>query len=360
MKNEKRVFIGVALAAIFCLFVLAGAGFGQIEEVLKKIETPPMVIELAKPVDVVPEEPVKIAVIGMQTNPFWIEIAKGVMAAQTDLARHNAKVDWVIASPELAIDDSIAAIETAVAQGYDAIAICALAPGVVAAMDAAVDAGIPVAAYCTEPEEPGKRLFFIGQDLYTEGHHCGEIMAQLINHEGKVGVITGYFAVTSHELRRKGFEDALGKYPKIEVVGSWENYDRDHLAYDISMDLMTANPDLKGIYVTAGGPFGAGRAVEERGKAGEVMVVAFGIFPPIDYYVRKNIIQASIGQDPVRQTHDAAVLLFNYVVAKQLPPAEIIYTRSDVATPLNVDEMLALWAKETMGYYVLKELGEVK
>jgi len=360
MKNDKHVFVRITLAVMFSLFLLANAGFGQIEEILKEIKTPPMVIELAKPVDVVPENPVKIAVIGMQTNPFWIEIAKGVMAAQTDLARHNCRVDWIIASPELAVDDSIAAVETCVAQGYDAIAICALAPGVVGAMDKAVDAGIPVAAYCTEPEEPGKRLFFIGQDLYTEGYNCGEIMAELIGYEGKVGAITGYFAVTSHELRRKGFEDAIGKYPKIELLGCWENYDRDHLAYGIAMDLMIANPDLKGIYVTAGGPFGAGRAVEEMGKSGKVMVVSFGIFPPIDYYVRKNIIQASIGQDPIRQTHDAAVLLFNYVVADQLPPAEIIYTRSDVATPLNIDEMLALWAKETMGYYVLKEVGEVE
>lgn len=347
------MFISAALAVVFSLLLLTSVGFGA-EKYLGKYE-----IEMASPVEAVPEKTVKIAVIGMQTNPFWIEIAKGVMTAQTDLSPHNCKVDWIIASPELAIDDSIAAVETCVAQGYDGIAICALAPGVVEAMDRAVDAGIPVAAYCTEPEEPGKRLFFIGQDLYSAGCDAGEYMAELINHEGKVGVITGYFAVTSHELRRKGFEDAIAKYPDIEIVGRWENYDRDHLAHDISMDLMIANPDLKGIYVTAGGPFGAGRAVEEMGKSGEVMIVAFGVFSPIDYYIRKNIIQLGIGQDPIRQTHDAAVLLFNYIVAGQMPPAEIIYTRSDFGTPENIDEVLSLWAIETMGYYLLKDLGLV-
>jgi hypothetical protein len=38
---------------------------------------------------------------------------------------------------------------------------------------------------------------------------------------------------------------------------------------------MTANPEIKGIYVTAGGPFGAAAAVEDAGKAGEVAVISF-------------------------------------------------------------------------------------
>ncbi len=96
-------------------------------------------------------------------------------------------------------------------------------------------------------------------------------MADAIGGAGKVGVITGFFAVEAHELRRQGFEDYLAaNYPDIEIVGEVENTDQGDIAYTQAQDFMTANPDLAGIYVTAGGPFGAAAAVEDAGKTGEV------------------------------------------------------------------------------------------
>lgn len=293
--------------------------------------------DLAQPVDKEPGKPMKIAIIGYQNNPFWFDIIKGALSSKEALAKKGVTVDWVDAGPTLDIPSGIAAIEAAIAQKYDAIAICALGPGVVPAINKAVDAGIPVATYCTEPPDPGKRLFFIGQDLFGAGKVAGDAMAEAIEEKGKVGIITGYFGVTSHELRRKGFEEAISKYSGIEIVGRWENHDKGDEAYAIARDLITSNPDLSGIYVTAGGPFGAAKAVEDMGMAGKVKIVCFDFVPETMYYVRNGTITATIGQDPVRQTHDAGVLLYNYLIAGQEPPSEIIYVNADVVTKENAD-----------------------
>ena len=127
-----------------------------------------------------------------------------------------------------------------------------------------------------ETATKNKRLFFVGADLYMQGEAAGEAMAQAIGGKGKVAIITGFFAVEAHELRRTGFEDCMEKkYPDVEVVGAVENNDKGDVAYTQAQDFMTANPDLAGIYVTAGGPFGAGQAVEDAGKTGKVQVVSF-------------------------------------------------------------------------------------
>ncbi len=74
---------------------------------------------------------------------------------------------------------------------------------------------------------------------------------------------------------------------------------------------MTANPDLAGIYVTAGGPFGAAKAVEEAGKGGAIKMVSFDFVDETMEYVKKGVITGTIGQDPFAQGHDPAIRLYN-------------------------------------------------
>ncbi len=71
-------------------------------------------------------------------------------------------------------------------------------------------------------------------------------MAEAIGGSGQVGIITGFFAVEAHELRRQGFVDTLAaEYPDIEIVGEVENTDQGDIAYTQAQDFMTANPDLE-------------------------------------------------------------------------------------------------------------------
>ena len=95
---------------------------------------------------------------------------------------------------------------------------------------------------------------------------------------------------------------------------------------------MTAHPDLTGIYVTAGGPFGAARAVEEAGKAGKVHMVTFDAVDETMQYVNKGVIDATIGQDPDAQGHDPVIRLYNYLVAGELPKYGRLVTKADAIT----------------------------
>ncbi len=161
------------------------------------------------------------------------------------------------------------AIEAAIVKGYDAIATVAGDAGLVPFINKAVAAGIPVATFNSETAEPNERMFFVGADLYKQGEAAGKAMGEALGGKGKVAIITGLFAVEAHELRRKGFEDyPQGELPGCPILEAVENQDKADIAYAQANDFMTANPDLAGIYVTAGGPFGAAKAVEEAGKGG--------------------------------------------------------------------------------------------
>jgi len=76
-----------------------------------------------------------------------------------------------------------------------------------------------------------------------QGQTAAKAMAEAIDGKGKVGIITGFFAVEAHELRRTGFVDYMKEnYPDIEIVGEVENNDKGDVAYTQAQDFMTANP----------------------------------------------------------------------------------------------------------------------
>ena len=297
-----------------------------------------------QPLNVMPQEPLRIAVLGLENNPFWIPVKEGTLAAAEELAAYNTTVDWIVPGDTHTADDFSGGVEAAVAQEYDAIATIAGDAGLVPFINAAVEAGIPVATFNSETDAPNDRMFFVGADLYLQGQTAADAMAEAIGGEGKVGIITGFFAVEAHELRRTGFTDRLAEaYPNIEVVAEVENTDQGDIAFNQAQDMMLANPDLAGIYVTAGGPFGAAAAVADAGMTGQVWVVSFDFVDETMQYVKDGVIYATIGQNPYAQGHDPAVRLFNYLVAGKTPPCARLVTEAAVVTAANID---SFWTPE--------------
>lgn len=291
------------------------------------------------------DRPLRIAVLGLENNPFWIPVKEGAFQAAEELKKHNCRVDWIVPAGESHVASVFGtAIESAVVQGYDAIATVAGDSGIVPFINRAVDGGVPVATFNSETETENRRLFFVGADLYRQGQVAGEHMGKLLGGEGKVAVITGFFSVEAHELRRKGFLDKLKEEaPEIEIVGEVENQDRAKDAYDQTRDFLSAHPDLAGLYITAGGPFGAAKAIEDAGKGGAVKVISYDFVDETMEFVRKGVITGTIGQNPFAQGHDPAVRLYNYLAAGVVPTGGKLLTRADFVTRDNLDQF---WQKE--------------
>jgi ABC-type sugar transport system substrate-binding protein len=164
-------------------------------------------------------------------------------------------------------------------------------------------------------------------------------MAQLIGGKGEVAVITGFFAVEAHELRRTGFKDVIEeKYPYIRVVGEVENIDLADIAYTQATDFMSSFPSLSGIYITASGQFGAANAVKDYGKKDVVKVVCHDFLPETMGLVKEGVIQGAIGQSTKLQGRDTVIRLYNYIVGGVVPPFGKLLLDTPMATRDNVEQ----------------------
>jgi ribose transport system substrate-binding protein len=293
------------------------------------------------PVNNIKNEKIRIAFLAMETNPWWTPVKEGVMEARDILKDFNAEVDWIVAGDRHTADVFGIAVEAAIAQNYDGIACLAGDEGMIPFIQKAVGANVAVATYNSETNKESPRVFFVGADNYRQGRDCGEKMAQLIGGKGKVAVITGFFAVEAHELRRKGFKDVMAeKYPDIKIAGEVENIDLADIAYTQAMDFMSSFPDLSGIYITASGQFGAANAVKDNGKKGLVKVVCHDFLPETVGLVREGVIQGLIDQSTKLQGRDVVIRLYNYIAAGVVPPFGKLLLDTPMATPENIDQIL--------------------
>jgi ribose transport system substrate-binding protein len=284
-------------------------------------------------------EKIKIAFLAMETNPWWTPVKAGVMEAKDILKDYNTEVDWIVAGDRHTADVFGIAIEAALAQNYDGIACLAGDEGMIPFIQKAVEANVAVATYNSETNKESPRVFFVGADNYKQGRECGEKMAQLIGGKGKVAIITGFFAVEAHELRRTGFKDVIAeKYPDIKVVGEVENTDLADIAYTQAMDFMSSFPDLSGIYITASGQFGAANAVKDYGKKGSVKVVCHDFLPETVGLVREGVIQGLIDQSTKLQGRDVVIRLYNYIVGGAVPPSGKLLLDTPMGTLENIDK----------------------
>ncbi|MEG8945498.1 methyl-accepting chemotaxis protein [Rosettibacter firmus] len=101
---------------------------------------------------------IKIAVLGREGSDFWVSFKKGVETASNILRRYNAQVDWIIppgshTKDKFNVSAEIygTAIEDCINQKYDAICTGIYDKNLVSYINKAVETGIPVATFNSEP-----------------------------------------------------------------------------------------------------------------------------------------------------------------------------------------------------------------
>ena len=275
-------------------------------------------------VDQVPEEEISIAVIGCQTNAWWNNVRAGVDMATEYLSNYNCRVDYIVAE-DMDVGTITSAIDAASVQGYDGIAFASFCDGTSSYVERAVDNGAQVCTlYGEDSNMTDKRLAFLGSDSYAFGKKAGELLSEAMGEEGGQYIIVHEsYANMSASARVDGAREGLAENPKNECVGEFEGKDSAELTYNIVMDAINANPDLKGVYCAAGGAYGASKAVEDAGKSGEIAVFGHDMTPEnLEYAIKGDLIINDY--NCMQYAIDACIILYNKIVANQDPAEKII------------------------------------
>ena len=241
------------------------------------------------------EETERYVFVAANTSlPYWQEAKAGFMDAAHGL---GVKAEFT-GSDTYSPEGELEAFQKAVSEHPAGIAISAARPEVFKdAIDAAVKSGIPV--ICVDADAPeSHRILFIGTDNYQAGLISGKRIAELMQGEGNLVVITVPGQLNLDE-RVHGMTEALRKYPKIKILRTLDDKGDPRSANDQISTLVA--PDAKdkvdGIVCleASGGP-GAAEALRRLNLGGKIPLVAMDRSPETLDFIADGVIGATVSQ----------------------------------------------------------------
>ena len=264
-------------------------------------------------------------------HEFWRTVEAGAKKAAEEL---GVKVNFIGPEKETEIGKQVGMVETAITKKVSGIGIAALDPSALATVaKKAMDAGIPVVAFDSNVKDDITSSF-IATDNKVAGAIAGEELARLINNKGKVAIVAHNPGTTTAIEREAGFREALAKYPDIKILNTQFSDGDKSKALSITTDILNSNPDLAGIYGTnEPSIFGVAKAVDEKGKGGQLAVVGIDSSEDLARFLEKGVISALTIQDPFNMGYQTVQQLVKLVkgetVEKRIDTGAVLVTKEN-------------------------------
>ncbi|WP_424176565.1 MAG: LacI family DNA-binding transcriptional regulator [Rhodobacterales bacterium] len=161
-----------------------------------------------------------------------------------------------------------------VSRSCDVIATSAINhPSLSALAAKLIDEGIPVFALLNDFAQ-GVRQNYLGLNNVKVGRVAAWMIVTQARTNGKLAVFVGGNRWHGHLLRETGFQSYIREYaPEFQMLDTVVNLETRQVTYEATLELLSRQPDLRGIYIAGGGMEGAIAALREARPPGKVALV---------------------------------------------------------------------------------------
>ena len=250
-----------------------------------------------------PKKPFKFFFVCHVTlDQFFTPAIYGIQDA---CAAFGCQYQWT-GSQKNVVSEMVTAMQTAIAEKADGIAVCLVDPKAFdAATDQAVAAGIPVIAFNADMPagSPNKRAAYVGQPLFQSGYNAAA--------KWLASVPKG-----SHVMLEIGVPGSLNTQPRLDGAKQYIKEQGDAWTYDVVdagpdpaseisriESYYLSHKDVKGLFGTGGSDtYACGFVSNKYGlaKAG-VAVAGFDLFPQTLGFIKSGDVNFTVDQQAYLQ-----------------------------------------------------------
>ncbi|XID92938.1 substrate-binding domain-containing protein [Paenibacillaceae bacterium WGS1546] len=283
------------------------------------------------------DKPLNITVVIKSVSKemeFWQVLTEGVHAAAKEFGV-NARV--VGPQRETDIDVQIDMLREVVQEKPDVILLAAADYNRLAPLAEEIDkAGIPLITIDSGVNSEVPRGF-IATDNVEAGKKAARKLAELLEGPSQIAVIS-YVKETATQIEReRGVREVLEADGRFEIVGTYYSNGDENIAYETTKELLRKYPDLKGVVgLNEPSSVGAGRAIKDMGRGGEVLLVGFDSSVDEVRLLEEGVIQATVVQRPFNMGYLGIKTAVDLTAGRKVPASTD--TGSIVITKANMYE----------------------
>jgi LacI family transcriptional regulator len=242
-------------------------------------------------------------------NDFMIGLGEEVRAMASHLVSERVQIDLRLTDVFDAA--TLAATLDSIGDIYDGVAVVALDhPRVREAINGLVERGVSVVTLVSDVPS-SKRAHYAGIDNSSAGRTAATLMGRFLGGKtGKVGLIAGSLSLRDHIERRFGFEQVLAQeFPQLAILPVLESRDDWQRVEKVTAEMLSAHPDLIGIYNVGAGARGIVAALENTGRQKQVTYIAHELTDHTRRALVDGTIDAIINQNAGHEVRSAVRVL---------------------------------------------------
>lgn len=276
------------------------------------------------------------------SNPFWITMEEGYKDAAEEF---GVSIDVKATETETDTQGQLDILMNFINQSYDGISFSPLTEQNM--LNGIVEAnGKDVKVICIgnqvdedslkdmNGELDGKLVL----DFYSQGKLGGEFIADKLNNKGKVVVIEGIPGATQSEARKQGALDAFEEAGLEVLPVQTANFDRQE-AYDLTLNLISSDPDIVGI--ACGNDImalGAIEALESKYMKDKVIVVGVDFIEEAKASIEEGKLDATVAMTPYLLGKAGTIMTLKSIEGQEIPE-KIDWNPSFLVDETNVKNM---------------------
>ena len=211
--------------------------------------------------------------------------------------------------------------------------------GMIAPIQAAIDAGVPVLCVDTTIESD-IQLGDIATDNVEGGRLAARGLAEAVGGKGKVFVVNVKPGISTTDMREEGFRDAIAnEFPDIQYLGQEYCNDDPNVAAQVTSARLQSDPDLAGIFGTnLFAAQGAAAALRQQGLQGKVKLVGFDAGPTQVQDLKSGAVDLLIAQHPGDIGEVAVQFLHDFLTTGEVPMPNELVTGATIVTRDNISQ----------------------
>jgi ribose transport system substrate-binding protein len=227
---------------------------------------------------------------------YWKSVRVGAEKAAEE---EGYKIVFQGTAKDTDVEGQVKIIEDFITQGVKAIVISPTnADALVPALEKADAAGITIIIIDGDLNSDVPHSF-ISTDNVAASAMAADKMNELIGGSGKVAVVSEVAGSIQGAAREKGFIDQINSFGGYSLLNTFYSEGDRNLAFNITQDIFTSNPDIKGIFATnEGTSIGVSLGVDASGKKDDLAVIGYDSSEDLLKAIREGIIDGTISQDP--------------------------------------------------------------
>ena len=254
------------------------------------------------------------------SNAFMTSLAEAVQEEALRMAREKVVIDLI--HTDVFDAQQLASTLDTIGPSYDGVAVVALDhPRVREALNALAERGVTVVTLVSDVPS-SRRAHYVGIDNSAAGRTAATLMGRYLSGKrGKVGLIAGSLSLRDHIERQFGFEQVMAHdFPNLTLLPVREGRDDRVKVQAVAEQLLADHPDLIGLYNVGAGSGGIAAALEQAGRAREVVFITHELTEDTRRALIDGTIDVIINQDAGHEVRSAIRVLMSK--ADRLPIVE--------------------------------------